>query len=57
MIDKLIDFSLQNRLLIVMFAIMVMIAGYRAYTQLPIDAFPDVSKKSKCMSPIQWKSR
>ncbi|MBL1141867.1 MAG: efflux RND transporter permease subunit [Proteobacteria bacterium] len=41
--DKLIDFSLQNRLLMVLFAIMVMIAGYRAYTQLPIDAFPDVS--------------
>ena len=43
MIDKLIDFSLQNRLLMVMFAIMIMLAGYRAYTQLPIDAFPDVS--------------
>jgi len=43
MIDKLIDFSLQNRLLMVLFAIMVVIAGYRAYTQLPIDAFPDVS--------------
>ena len=43
MIDKLIDFSLHNRLLIVMFAVMVIFAGYRAYTQLPIDAFPDVS--------------
>lgn len=43
MIDKLIDFSLHNRLLMVLFAIMIMIAGYRAYTQLPIDAFPDVS--------------
>ncbi|MEQ8612801.1 MAG: CusA/CzcA family heavy metal efflux RND transporter [Gammaproteobacteria bacterium] len=43
MIDKLIDFSLQNRLLMVLFAIMIVIAGYRAYTQLPIDAFPDVS--------------
>tara|TARA_R110002072_G_scaffold276205_2_gene437923 strand:- start:13032 stop:16136 length:3105 start_codon:yes stop_codon:yes gene_type:complete len=43
MIDKLIDFSLHNRLLMVLFAIMIMIAGYRAYTQIPIDAFPDVS--------------
>ena len=43
MIDKLIDFSLHNRLLIVMFAVMVIFAGYRSYTQLPIDAFPDVS--------------
>ena len=43
MINKLIDFSLHNRLLMLMFAIMIMIAGYRAYTQLPIDAFPDVS--------------
>lgn len=43
MIDKLIDFSLHNRLLMVLFAIMIMIGGYRAYTQIPIDAFPDVS--------------
>ncbi len=43
MIDKLIDFSLHNRLLMVLFAVMIMIAGYRAYTQIPIDAFPDVS--------------
>lgn len=43
MIDKLIDFSLQNRLLMVLFAFVIMIVGYRAYVQLPIDAFPDVS--------------
>ncbi len=43
MINKLIDFSLHNRLLMLLAAILIMLAGYRAYTQLPIDAFPDVS--------------
>jgi len=43
MINKLIDFGLQNRLLMVMFVVLVIAAGSRAYTQLPVDAFPDVS--------------
>ncbi|MCF6285791.1 MAG: CusA/CzcA family heavy metal efflux RND transporter [Candidatus Hydrogenedentes bacterium] len=43
MIEKLIEFSLKSRLLMVMFALMVMTAGYYGYRQLPVDAFPDVS--------------
>lgn len=43
MIEKLIDFSLKSRLLIAMFALMVMASGYYGYRQLPVDAFPDVS--------------
>lgn len=41
--NKIIDFVLRNRLLIVVLTIMVMAAGYMSYEQLPIDAFPDVS--------------
>ncbi len=41
--NRIIDFVLRNRLLIVVFAIIVMAAGYMSYRQLPIDAFPDVS--------------
>ncbi|PCJ60491.1 MAG: CusA/CzcA family heavy metal efflux RND transporter [Candidatus Hydrogenedentota bacterium] len=41
--EKLIDFSLKNRLLMAMFALMVMAAGIYGYRQLPVDAFPDVS--------------
>lgn len=43
MIDKLIEFSLGNRLLTIVLAMMVMAAGYYSYTRLPVDAFPDVS--------------
>jgi len=41
--NRIIDFVLRNRLLIVVLAIIVMVAGYMSYKQLPIDAFPDVS--------------
>ena len=41
--NRIIDFVLRNRLLILVLAIIVMAAGYLSYKQLPIDAFPDVS--------------
>ncbi|ODC01967.1 metal transporter [Candidatus Thiodiazotropha endoloripes] len=41
--EKLIDFALHNRLLVVVMVLLVMGAGYRSYDQLPVDAFPDVS--------------
>jgi heavy metal efflux system protein len=40
---KLIGFALTQRLLVVLVAVMVAVAGYRAFLDLPIDAFPDVS--------------
>lgn len=43
MIDRILAFSLKNRLLIALFAIGVLGAGTLALTKLPIDAFPDVS--------------
>lgn len=39
----LIEFSLKNRLLMLVLGVLVMFAGYYSYTKLPIDAFPDVS--------------
>jgi cobalt-zinc-cadmium resistance protein CzcA len=41
--SRLIAFALSQRLLIVLVAAVVGIAGYRAFRELPIDAFPDVS--------------
>ncbi len=41
--NKLIDFVLTNRLLILVLGIFVIAGGYFSYKQLPIDAFPDVS--------------
>ncbi|MBZ0268903.1 CusA/CzcA family heavy metal efflux RND transporter [bacterium] len=43
MIDRIIALGLRNRLLFAVLALLVMLAGARAYRALPIDAFPDVS--------------
>ena len=40
---RLVEFALQSRLLIVVLALLVMVAGYWGYKKLPVDAFPDVS--------------
>lgn len=43
MIDRILAFSLTNRLLVVLLALAVLGGGVLALTRLPIDAFPDVS--------------
>ncbi len=43
MISKLIDYSLNNRLMMAVLALLVVAAGWWSYTRLPVDAFPDVS--------------
>lgn len=42
-LDTLIGFSLRNRLFVVALGVLVSLAGFRAYLDLPVDAFPDVS--------------
>ena len=41
--NKIIDFALKNRLLIIVLSLFIVAGGYFSYKQLPIDAFPDVS--------------
>jgi cobalt-zinc-cadmium resistance protein CzcA len=43
MIERLIDFSLKNRLMVFVVAALAMAAGYWSYLHLPVDAIPDVS--------------
>ncbi len=43
MIDKLIAFSLRNRVLVVIFTILLIGLGLNAVRKIPIDAFPDVT--------------
>ena len=43
MIDRVIDFSLRSRMLMVTMTVPIMAAGYGSYRHLPVDAFPDVS--------------
>ncbi|MEX0601070.1 MAG: CusA/CzcA family heavy metal efflux RND transporter, partial [Rhodothermales bacterium] len=40
---KLIQIALRSRLLVLALAVLTMAAGWFAYRQLPVDAFPDVS--------------
>ncbi|GBD86845.1 cobalt-zinc-cadmium resistance protein CzcA [bacterium BMS3Abin03] len=41
--NKIIDFALRNRLLMLVLGVFVLAGGYFSYNKLPIDAFPDVS--------------
>ena len=43
MIDRIIEYSLRNRLIIAMMAFLVVGVGARSLSRLPIDAFPDVT--------------
>ncbi|RAI33595.1 efflux RND transporter permease subunit [Rhodoplanes serenus] len=43
MLDRLVEFSLAHRLLVVLATLVLIGAGTYAFQQLPIDAFPDVS--------------
>lgn len=43
MTTKLVDFSLKNRLLVIIAFFAICLAGKWAYDRLPIDAFPDVT--------------
>jgi len=41
--EKIIHFTLRNRLLMLVMGVLVLAAGYFSYQRLPVDAFPDVS--------------
>lgn len=64
MLAKLVEFSLSQRLLTLAVVAMLTALGVRAYLQLPIDAFPDVSTtqvklilKAPGMTPEEVESR
>lgn len=41
--DRIVQFALRSRLLIVIVGLIVLVGGFYAYTRLPVDAFPDVT--------------
>jgi len=64
MLAKLIQFSLTQRLLILLLVIGLLGAGWRAFNETPIDAFPDVSStqvkvilKASGMTPEEVEAR
>src|SRR5215210_7917825 len=64
MLSRLIQFSLSQRLFVLLLTLVVAGAGWVAFKQLPIDAFPDVSStqvkiimKAPGMTPEEIESR
>jgi cobalt-zinc-cadmium resistance protein CzcA len=64
MIAFLVRFSLTQRLMVLLLAVVLTVAGLWAYRSLPIDAFPDISApqvqiiiKAPGMSPTEVESR
>jgi cobalt-zinc-cadmium resistance protein CzcA len=45
MLDRLIDISLRYKLLVLVLFIAITAFGFRAYQQIPVDAFPDITPK------------
>ena len=45
MLNKIIDFSLQYKLLVILLFMVLSFLGYRSYHTVPIDAFPDITPK------------
>jgi cobalt-zinc-cadmium resistance protein CzcA len=43
MIERIVDFALRQRLFVVVSAGVVLVVGSWAYSQLPVDAYPDIS--------------
>lgn len=64
MLKRIIAFSLGQRIFILLIGLVISVAGYIAFTKLPIDAFPDVSStqvqivmKSSGMPPEEVENR
>lgn len=64
MLAKLVEFSLTQRLLVILMTLMVIGAGWKSFQELPIDAFPDVSStqvklimKAPGMTPEEVEAR
>lgn len=45
MLDKLIELSLKYKLLVIVIFLVIAVFGYKAYRDIPIDAFPDITPK------------
>ncbi|MBU1188776.1 MAG: CusA/CzcA family heavy metal efflux RND transporter [Gammaproteobacteria bacterium] len=43
MLDRLIEFSLRQRILVLLLVVLIIALGWRAWNNTPIDAFPDIS--------------
>src|SRR6201981_1181710 len=56
MIRRLVDFALDNRLLVVAIALLLLVWGVIAFNNLPFEAYPDVANNSVQII-TQWPGR
>ena len=63
MLRSIIEFSLKQRIVILLMAFAILIAGFYSFLKIPIDAFPDISStqvkiilKAPGMTPEEVKS-
>ena len=45
MLEKLIELSLKYKLLVIVLFMTISVFGYKAYKEIPVDAFPDITPK------------
>lgn len=45
MLERIIEVSLKNKLLVILFFMAISVFGFKAYKEIPIDAFPDITPK------------
>ena len=64
MLERIVEFALSQRLLVLLSVVLIAVAGLQAFRQLPIDAFPDISPtqvklilKAPGMTPEEVESR
>ena len=60
MLRKIVDLSLENRALVLLAALLLVVGGGYALTQLPIDAVPDITNvqvqvltKAPALGPVE----
>lgn len=56
LIKSIVGFSLKNRVVVIMMAVALGIAGAISYTRLPLEAFPDVTN-TQIILVTQWEGR
>ena len=56
MIDRIIEWSLKNRFVVVCAALLVIALGVRAVYQTPVDAFPDLTE-NQVLVYAEWSGR
>jgi len=56
MIDKIIEYSLKNKYILIFLFILITAWGYWAFKRTPIDAIPDIGENQQIVF-VDWQGR